>query len=159
MSQKTICCEGGISFCQFIAIGKKLSATGQLPNRVLKTRQSIGLHLGPIKGDVGEMFHIHLEMGKGRIGGLHGPQILLALMASLGFSSELVFSKNAVNRIVANFEFKFLDPNTMSVAEIKKLTPELRQLLGFNRRVPRDVSEIYLFRKEVAEFDPFGKPD
>ncbi len=50
-------------------------------------------------------------------------------------------------------------PGTMSVAERKRLTPELRQLLGFNRRVPRDVSEIYLLRKELAEFDPVGKLD
>lgn len=50
-------------------------------------------------------------------------------------------------------------PGTMSVAERKKLTPLLRQLLGFNRRVPRDVSEIYLFRKEMADFDPIGKLD
>ena len=45
----------------------------------------------------------------------------------------------------------------MSVAERKRLTPVQRQLLGFNRRVPRDVNEIYLLRKELAEFDPIGK--
>jgi len=47
-------------------------------------------------------------------------------------------------------------PNIMSVAEMQRLTPLQRQLLGFNRRVPRDVDEIYLMRGEVAEFDPLG---
>lgn len=48
-------------------------------------------------------------------------------------------------------------PGTMSVAERKRLTPVQRQLLGFNRKVPRDVNEIFLMRKELAEFDPIGK--
>ena len=47
-------------------------------------------------------------------------------------------------------------PGTMSVADMKKLTPDQRQLLGFNRRVPRDVSEIYRFRPELADFDPLA---
>lgn len=53
----------------------------------------------------------------------------------------------------------FDHPAAFTVAEVKRLTPLQRQLLGFNRRVPRDIDEIYLFRKEVAEFNPLGRLD
>jgi ectoine hydroxylase-related dioxygenase (phytanoyl-CoA dioxygenase family) len=45
-------------------------------------------------------------------------------------------------------------PRAMSVAEIKRLTPTQRQLLGFNFRVPLDERELYTFRPELGDLDP-----
>ena len=66
--EKTIGGEGGIGFGKFIALSRELGAARQLPEGVWKTGQAIGLHLRPVKGEVGQIFDIHWEAGEGGIG-------------------------------------------------------------------------------------------
>ncbi len=96
----------GIGFGEFVALGQELGAAGKFAEGVLETGQAIGLHLGPIEGDVGEIFDIHLEAGEGRIGRFDRAEIVFALVAALGLAGELVLAQEAVQGVVADFEIK-----------------------------------------------------
>jgi len=46
-------------------------------------------------------------------------------------------------------------PRQRSVAEVKRLTPEQRSLLGFGRRLTRDVDDLYMYGPvSVDDMDP-----
>ena len=107
--EKTIGGEGGIGFGEFIAIGQELGAARQLPDGVLETGQAVGLHLRPVKGDVGQVFDIHLEAGEGGIGSFNGAQIVFALVPALGFAGELVLAENAIESVVTHLQTEFCD--------------------------------------------------
>jgi ectoine hydroxylase-related dioxygenase (phytanoyl-CoA dioxygenase family) len=46
---------------------------------------------------------------------------------------------------------------TRTIAQVRAMTPEQRRVLGYHARMMRDIDEIYMIRREVAEFDPVGK--
>lgn len=98
--------EGGVGFGEFVAVGQELGAARKLADGVLEARQTIGLHLRPVERDVGEIFDIHLEAGKGRIGGFDGAEIVFAFVTALGFSGEMALAQDAVQGVVADFEIK-----------------------------------------------------
>lgn len=107
--EKTFHREGGVSFGEFVAIGQELGAAREFADGVLETRQAIGLHLGPVERNVGEVFDVHLEAGKRGIGCFNGPQIVFALVAALGFTGEVFLAEDAVQGVVADLEIELCD--------------------------------------------------
>lgn len=100
--EKAVDGEGGVGFGKFVAIGQELGAAGKFADGVLETRQAVGLHLGPVEGNVGEIFDIHLEAGEGGIGGFDGTEIVFAFMTAFGFTGELVLAEDAIEGVVAD---------------------------------------------------------
>ncbi len=106
MLEEAIHRKGGVGFGEFVAVGQELGAARKFANGVLEAGQAVGLHLRPVEWNVGEIFDIHLEAGKGRIGGLDGAEIVFAFVTALGFSGQLALAQDAVQGIVADFEIK-----------------------------------------------------
>ena len=79
-------------------VGQEPGAAGKLADGVLEAGQSIVLHLGPIEGDVGKVFDIHLEAGEGDISGFDGAEVVFAVVAALGRPSQLVGKNDALGR-------------------------------------------------------------
>ena len=75
----------------------------------MEARQAIGLHLGPVEGNIGEIFDIHLEASKRRISGLDGAKIVFAFVPASGFACQFVLAEDAVQSVVADFEIKLGD--------------------------------------------------
>ena len=90
-------------------VGQELRAAGEFANGVLEAGQAVALHLGPIEGDVGEVFHIHLEAGERGISGFNGTQVVLTLVTALGRAGQMVVAEDAVQGIVADLEGKLGD--------------------------------------------------
>jgi len=109
MGEEAIHSQGGVGFGEFVAVGQELGAARQFADGVLEAGQAIGLHLRPIEGEVGEIFDIHLEAGKRRIGRFDGAEIVFAVVAALGWAGELVVAEDAVQGVVADLEGKFGD--------------------------------------------------
>ena len=101
VSQKAPDGEGGVGFGQFVAVGQELGAAGQFANGVLEVGQTVALHLGPVEGDVGEVFDIHLEASKRHVSGFDGAQVVLAAVAALGGPGQLVGVNDPLSGIVA----------------------------------------------------------
>ena len=103
---------GGVSFGEFVAVSQELGAAGKFADGVLEAGQAIGLHLRPIEGEVGEIFDIHLEAGKRRIGCFDLAEIVFTVVAAPGRAGELVVAEDAVQGIVADLESKLGDETT-----------------------------------------------
>jgi len=101
--------EGGVGLGEFVAVGQELGAARKFAEGVLEAGQAIGLHLRPVEGNVGEIFDIHLEAGKGRIGGFDGAEIVFAFVTALGFSGQMALAQDAVQGVVADLEIKLGD--------------------------------------------------
>lgn len=112
MGEEAIHGEGGVSFGEFIAVGQELGAARKFADGVLEAGQAIGLHLRPIEGKVCEIFDIHLEAGKRRIGRFDGAEIVLAVVTALGLAGQLVVAEDAIQGIVADLESKLGDETT-----------------------------------------------
>ena len=107
--EKAVHGQGGIGFGEFVAVSQELSPTGKFADGILKTREAVGPHLGPVEGNVSEVFDIHLEAGKGRVGGFNRAQVVLTVVAAFGRAQELMLAEDAIQSIVADFESKFCD--------------------------------------------------
>ena|SRR6267142_156509 len=99
--------ESGVGLGEFVAISQELGTAGQFPDGVLEARQTVLLHLGPKEGNIGEVFHIHLEASKGSISGFNGPEIIFAAVAALGRPSQLMGVDNALDGIMAQRQVEF----------------------------------------------------
>ena len=86
MGEEAIHGQGGVSFGELVAVGQELGAARKFADGVLEAGQAIGLHLRPIEGEVGEIFDIHLEAGKRRIGRFDGAEIVFTVVAALGWA-------------------------------------------------------------------------
>ena len=109
MFEETCDAQGGIGFGECVAVGQELGAAGKLANRVLKAGQAVALHLGPVEGDIGKVFHIHLEAGEGGISGFDGPEVIFTAVAALGRSGQVVGVNDALGGVMAQWQVKFLD--------------------------------------------------
>lgn len=101
--------EGGIGFGEFVAVGQELSAAGELADGVLEAGQAIGLHLGPVEGNIGEVFDIHLEAGERGISGFDGAEIVFAFVFAFWFTCKLVLAQDAIESVVADFKAELSD--------------------------------------------------
>jgi hypothetical protein len=101
--------EGGVGFGQFVAAGRELNAAGEFAQGVLKTGQAVFLHLGPVERDIGVVFGLHLEAGKGSVGGLDGAEVIFTVVAPLGRASQWVAVDDALDGIMAQGQAKLLD--------------------------------------------------
>ena len=144
--EKTIHGEGGISFGEFLAVGQELGAARQLADGVLKTGQTIGLHLRPVKRNVGQVFDVHLEAGKGRISGFDRAQIVFAFVPALGLAGELVLAENAIQSVVAHLQIKFFDE-----AARAKARSFLAQSHGFSLQLWRSFMRAGLRRTALSD--------
>jgi hypothetical protein len=93
--------QGGIGFGELVAVGQELGAAGELANGVLEAGQAVTLHLGPVEGDVGKVFHIHLEAGEGDVSGFDGPEVVFTAVAALGRPGQLVGVNDALGGVMA----------------------------------------------------------
>ena len=112
MGEEAIHGQGGVSFGEFVAVGQELGAARKFADGVLEAGQAVGLHLRPIEGEVGEIFDVHLEAGKRRIGCFDGAEIVLTVVAALGGAGQLVVAEDAIQGIVADLESKLGDETT-----------------------------------------------
>ena len=109
MFEETFDGERRVSFGKFVAVGQELSAARQLADGVLEMGQTVVLHLGPVEGNVGEIFHIHLEASERGVGGFDRPQVIFTAVAALGGPGQLMGINDALGRIVTQRQSKFLN--------------------------------------------------
>ena len=107
--EETLDAQGGVGFGEFVAVGQELGATGEFANGVLEAGQAVALHLGPVEGDVGEVFHIHLEAGERGISGFDGTQVVLTFVAAFGWTGQVMGVNDALGSVMAQRQIKFLD--------------------------------------------------
>ena len=72
-------------------------------------RQAVVLHLGPVEGNIGEVFHIHLEASKGGISGFDGAEVVFPAVAALAGSRQLVGVNDALGGVMAQRQIKFFN--------------------------------------------------
>jgi len=107
--KETLDGEGRVGFGEFVAVGQELSAARQFADGVLETGQAVVLHLRPIEGDVGEMFHIHLEASEGSIGCFDRPEVVFTTVTALGGPGQLVGVQDALGGIVTQRQIKLFN--------------------------------------------------
>ena len=98
----------GVGEADFIGVGQELGAAGEFAQGVLKFRQVVAFHLRPVVGQIGEEFHIELEVGEGFVGGFESAQILFALMLATRFARETVLAQDAFDSTDAARQLEFV---------------------------------------------------
>jgi len=109
VAQEALDGQCGVGLGEFVAVGQELGAAGEFADRVLEAGEFEGLHLGPVDGDVGEIFDIHLEAGERGVGGLDGAQVVLAPMFFAAGAGELVLAEDALGSVMTQGQIELGD--------------------------------------------------
>ena len=123
------CCIG---LGEFVAVGEELGADAALADGGLETWESLLLHLGPVHGQIGEVFGVHAETGEGLVSGFDGAQITFGLVTTFGFTCQAMDAEDAVDGVVAEGQTELGDEATC--AKARSLAAEDDDFL-FERRV------------------------
>ena len=73
---------------------------------VLESRQTVGLHLGPVEGNVDEVFGIHLKARERLISCFDSAEIMFLAMTPLALTGEMMLAENALTCVVTDGEIE-----------------------------------------------------
>jgi hypothetical protein len=98
----------GIGLGQLGGVGQEDGAGGLVPEGVLEPRQALGLHLGPVLGDVVEVLRVHLPAAQRRMLGLDPAQVRLAPVLLRAHPQQPLVAQDPVRGSLAHRQRKVL---------------------------------------------------
>src|SRR5579859_2996674 len=108
--------QAGIGLGQLGGIGEEDGPGGFVAQSVLEAGQALGLHLGPVMGDVIEELGVHLPAAQGGMLGLDPAQVRLSAVLLRAWTQQPGVAQDPVDGSLADRQLKVLDQTPGSEA-------------------------------------------